>query len=231
MNLVITGTRKGIGKFLAEKYLSDGHRIFGCSRGDGSIEHENYIHFNVDVTDENQVKKFSSEVHKHTDHIDAVINNAGGASMNHFLLTPGETAERIMKLNYMGSYYCSRAFVGLLKKSEHPRIVNFSTVGVPLNLEGEIVYVASKAALEAFSKVLAKELAQFKITVNCIGPTPVKTDLIAKVPQDKLDGLLSLQAIKRFGEFGDVTNVIDFYLKPESDFITGQVIYLGGVVK
>jgi len=183
------------------------------------------------VTDETQVKKFSSEVRKNTDCIDAVINNAGRASMNHFLLTPGETADKVMKLNYMGAYYCSRAFINLLKKSDHARIVNFSTVAVPLSLEGEIAYVASKAALEAFSKVLAKELAQFKITVNCIGPTPVKTDLIVKVPQDKLDGLLSMQAIKRFGEFIDVTNVIDFYLKPESDFITGQIIYLGGVIK
>jgi 3-oxoacyl-[acyl-carrier protein] reductase len=231
MHIVITGTRKGIGKFLAEKFLAEGHHVYGCSRGEGSVEHPNYFHSCVDVANELEVKKFSSEVRKKTACIDAVINNAGRASMNHFLLTPGETAKSIMDLNYMGAYHCSRAFVNLLKKSEHARIVNFSTVAVPLNLEGEIAYVASKSALEAFSRVLAKELAPFRITVNCVGPTPVKTDLIAKVPQNKLDDLLSMQAIKRFGEFSDVANVIDFYLKPESDFITGQVVYLGGVSK
>lgn len=231
MHIVITGARKGIGRFLAEKFLSEGHHVYGCSRGEGGAEHQNYFHSCVDVTKESEVKRFSSEVRKKTAFIDAVINNAGIASMNHFLLTPGTTAESIMDLNYMGAYHCSRAFINLLKKSEHARIVNLSTVAVPLNLEGEIAYVASKSALEAFSRVLSKELAPFRITVNCVGPTPVKTDLIAKVPQNKLDELLSMQAIKRFGEFGDVANVIDFYLRPESDFITGQVVYLGGVSK
>ena len=231
MHIAITGTRRGIGRFLAEKLLSEGHTVYGCSRGECGMEHQNYFHSCVDVTTESAVKKFSSEVRKKTASVDALINNAGRASMNHFLLTPGETAESIMNLNYMGAYHCSRAFINLLKKSAHARIINMSTVAVPLNLEGEIAYVASKSALEAFSRVLAKELAPFRITVNCVGPTPVKTDLIAKVPKNKLDDLLSMQAIKRFGEFSDVANVIDFYLKPESDFITGQTIYLGGVSK
>ena len=229
MHIVITGTRKGIGKALAEHYLAAGHQVYGCSRGATSIVHERYVHARVDVTDEADVKRFAAEVRTHTTLVDAVVNNAGGASMNHFLLTPGETAERLITLNYMGTYHCSRAFVNLLKKSGHPRIVNFSTVAVPLHLEGEIAYVAAKSAVEAFSKVLARELAQFNITVNCLGPAPIKTDLIARVPQEKLDKLVAMQAIKRLGAFEDVTNVIDFYLRPESDFITGQVIYLGGV--
>jgi 3-oxoacyl-[acyl-carrier protein] reductase len=65
--------------------------------------------------------------------------------------------------------------------------------------------------------------------VNAVGPTPVKTDLIRSVPAEKLDALLQRQAIRRFGEFRDVANVIDFFIQPESDFVTGQVIYLGGV--
>ena len=69
------------------------------------------------------------------------------------------------------------------------------------------------------------------ITLNAIGPTPIRTDLIAKVPEEKLNKILERQAIHRFGEIKDILNVINFYLNPESDFITGQVIYLGGIYR
>jgi 3-oxoacyl-[acyl-carrier protein] reductase len=66
------------------------------------------------------------------------------------------------------------------------------------------------------------------ITVNAVGPTPVDTDLIRNVPKDKLDALVGRQAVRRVGTMDDVANVVDFFLQPESGFVTGQVIYLGG---
>jgi 3-oxoacyl-[acyl-carrier protein] reductase len=88
--------------------------------------------------------------------------------------------------------------------------------------------VASKAAVASLTRVLARELGNYKITVNAVGPTPIQTDLIRGVPTEKLDALVSRQAIRRYGEFRDVSNVIDFFISPQSDFITGQIIYLGG---
>ena len=72
-------------------------------------------------------------------------------------------------------------------------------------------------------------MAEFNITVNAIGPTPVPTDLIKNVPKEKMDALLNRQAIKRFGNFDDLINVINFFIDEKSDFVTGQIIYLGGV--
>lgn len=231
MIIVITGTSRGIGRSLAEYYTGKGHTVIGCSRSECDFKHDLYIHFTVDMSDEKAINDFAAAVHKQFGHIDALINNAGVASMNHFMLTPLETAKRLMNTNFFGPFAAIRAFISLLKKSEHPRVVNFSTVAVPFNLDGELAYVSSKAAVEELTKILAKELAGFKITVNAVGPTPVKTALTAKVPENKIQALLDRQAIKRFGEFEDIRNVINFYLQPESDFITGQIIYLGGVNK
>jgi 3-oxoacyl-[acyl-carrier protein] reductase len=107
--------------------------------------------------------------------------------------------------------------------------VNLASVAVPLKLEGEAVYAASKAAVLSFTQIAAKELASFGITVNAVGPTPIQTDLIKAVPKEKIEKLISLQTIPRPGKLEDVANVIDFFIQPESDFITGQVIFLGGV--
>jgi len=116
-----------------------------------------------------------------------------------------------------------------MQKNKYGRIVNFATVATPLKLEGEALYAASKAAIVTLTQILAREFADLGITVNAVGPTPIKTDLIRGVPQAKMDSLLSRQAIREYGTFEDVSNVIDFYLMPESRFVTGQVIYLGGV--
>jgi 3-oxoacyl-[acyl-carrier protein] reductase len=97
-----------------------------------------------------------------------------------------------------------------------------------MKLAGEAIYASSKAAIVTLTQILAREFSDYNVTVNAVGPTPVLTDLIRSVPQEKMDVLLRQQAIHRFGEFPDISNVIDFFIKPESDFVTGQIIYLGG---
>lgn len=227
--MVVTGTRKGIGRYLAEYYLASGFHVIGCSRGESDLRNEAYEHFALDVADEVAVIRMFSEIFEKHRGLDVLVNNAGIASMNHSLLTPARTVSQIMDTNVLGTFLMSREAAKLMRTRGHGRIVNFSTVATPLKLEGEAIYAASKAAIVSLTEILARELADFGITVNAVGPTPVKTDLIRSVPKDKIDRLLSRQAISRFGTFEDIVNVIDFYIRPESDFVTGQNIYLGGV--
>jgi 3-oxoacyl-[acyl-carrier protein] reductase len=227
--IIITGTRKGIGHFLALEYLRQGDIVYGCSRRECDIEHPNYRHTRLDVSDEAAVTAFVREVYKAHKRIDVLINNAGIASMNHFLLTPYATAQRVFNTNFMGTFLMCREVAKYMVKNKGGRIVNYSTVAVALNLQGELVYSASKAAIEQLTRVLAGEIGTSGITVNAVGPTPIDTDLIKNVPPEKIQDLIGHQSIKRLGKYEDVKNVIDFYLSPASDFITGQVVYLGGI--
>ncbi|ANV98003.1 oxidoreductase [Helicobacter enhydrae] len=236
---VITGTRKGIGKELAQHFLSLGHIVCGCSRGETSITHKNYCHFELDVSDETKVAAMIKAIKKEFGNIDVLLNNAGIASMNHLLLTPYKTMKNIYSTNVFGSFLFLRevgkVMIQQSRKNKanghisHFRIVNFATVATPLRLEGEAVYASSKAAIANLTQVASFELAEFGITVNAVGPTPIPTDLIKNVPKEKIDALLQRQAIKRFGNFQDCLNVIEFFLDEKSDFISGQIIYLGGV--
>jgi 3-oxoacyl-[acyl-carrier protein] reductase len=157
-----------------------------------------------------------------------VINNAGIASMNHILLTPTATINRIMATNFLGTTLVSRESAKLMQRRRYGRIVNFSTVAVPLRLQGEAIYAASKAAVESITRIMARELGDLGITVNAVGPTPVETDLIKAVPPDKIKNIINDMAIKRLGTFDDVANVVEFFTRRESSYVTGQVIYLGG---
>jgi 3-oxoacyl-[acyl-carrier protein] reductase len=97
-----------------------------------------------------------------------------------------------------------------------------------MRLEGEAIYAASKSAIETFTRIVAREAAPFGITCNAVGPSPIRTQLTENVGTDKIEKLLARQAIPQWAESSDVANVVDFFLRPESAMITGQVIYLGG---
>lgn len=227
--VLITGTRKGIGRFLAEHFVRKGAYVVGCSRKPADWQLENYEHHIADVADESQVKAMVSAIRNEYGRLDVAINNAGVAAMNLALLTPIAAVERIMRTNFYGTFLVCRESAKLMMQRRTGRIVNISTVAVPLQLEGESVYAASKSAILSFTQILARELAEFGITCNVVSLPPIETDLIRSVPKDKIDRVVNSLAIKRMGRFEDVANVIDFFVKPESAYVTGQTIYLGGV--
>ena len=227
--MVITGTRKGLGKYLAQYYLEKRFIVIGCSRSNVDFEHNHYQHFCLDVSDEPSVKKMFSEIRKNYGRLDVLINNAGTASTNHILLTPITTVKDIINTNFIGTILFSRESAKLMKRNQFGRIVNIVSVDTPLKLEGTAIYAASKAAVVNFTEIIAKELSAYNITINSVGPAPIKTDLIQGISEKKFTSMLDKQAIKRYSEFNDISNVIDFFVQRQSDFVTGQVIYLGGV--
>lgn len=228
--MLVTGSRKGIGRHLVEHFAARGWQVAGCSRQpfDGTPP-AGYRHFCADVADEAAVVSLVGDIERSMGGLTIVVNNAGIAAMNHLLLTPLSTLRNIFTTNVFGTFLVLREAAKVMAARRYGRIVNFATVATPLDLEGEAGYAASKAAVESLTRVAARELAPLGITVNAVGPTPVLTDLIRNVPRAKMDALLARQPLRRLGEYRDVTNVIDFFVSRDSDFITGQTVFLGGV--
>lgn len=202
-----------------------------CDRlqpGGGWGQPPGYQHFVLDVSDDAAVQRMFADVRKSHGRIDVLINNAGVASMNHFLLTPLASVRRILETNVVGTFLCCREGAKLMQRARHGRIVNVVSVAVPLRLEGEAIYAASKAAVVTLTEVLAREVADVGITVNAVGPAPMETDLLRSVPPETVAELLKRLPLHRLGKFSEVANVIDFLIRPESAAVTGQTIYLGG---
>jgi 3-oxoacyl-[acyl-carrier protein] reductase len=223
---LITGTTAGLGLSLATRLLADGWTVHGFARGEQSISHERFKGHAVDVTDESAVRAAVAVVAE-AGRIDLLVNNAGAASMNALLLTPGETAERLMRVNYLGTFHCLQAVGKVMVRQRAGRIVNLTTVAVPLSLEGEAAYVASKAAVEALTKVAAKELAHSGIIVSAVGFGPIDTELTKGVPKFALSKINT--AIGR-PEGTTMAQAVEFILSRihDADLKSGGVEYLAG---
>jgi 3-oxoacyl-[acyl-carrier protein] reductase len=170
--ILITGTSRGIGRYLLEQF--DGQYIYGCTRDTS------------DVSSEVDVLRMFNYIIEDSGKIDILINNAGVASMNSSLLTTCEKAMQIINTNFIGTFLCSREAAKIMLKQKYGRIINISSIGVGLDIPGEAVYLASKAAIETLTKVMAKELNGTGITVNCIRPGIVETDLTKHLPDNDI---------------------------------------------
>ena len=228
--IIITGTRKGIGKKLAEYYVEKGFKVIGCSRGQIDFELENYKHFYLDVCNESNVKKVLSEIRKNYGRLDVLINNAGvNLSLAPVLLVPYKSALKTIEINLLGTFLMSRESVKIMMKYSVGRIINFSSMAVRHEVKGEAIYTASKAGIISLTRVMAKEIYSYGITCNVIAPSTIKTDLMDSIDEEALKDILRQNAIPELGKIEDIYNTIDWLIKPASSAITGQTIYLGGV--
>jgi len=228
--MIITGTRKGIGKYLAKYYSEKGFIIVGCSRNNLDFELNNYKHYCLDVSDETSVKKMFNEVRKKYRRLDVLINNAGvNYALSPILLVPFESALETIRINILGTFLFMREAIKIMKKNSFGRIINFGSMAIKHEVKGEAIYTASKAAIISLTRVVAKEIYGYGITCNVLSPSAINTDLMKNIDRGALEDILARNAIPNEGNLQDISNLIDCLIKSESAAITGQTVWLGGV--
>lgn len=221
--LVVTGASRGLGRHIAGRAQAAGYRVIGLARA--AAEAPFPIHA-CDVADAAAVKAVATSLRDEP--LWGVVNAAGIASMNLALMTPSATVQRVMATNLMGAIHVSQAFGQMLVRRKAGRIIHFSSIAVPLALAGEAVYAASKAGVETFSRTFAREISAFGVTVNCIAPGPIDTDLIAKVPAEAIDRIVERQVVRRKATPEDVWSLAAFLLSDSAAMVSGEVLHVGG---
>jgi 3-oxoacyl-[acyl-carrier protein] reductase len=226
---VVSGASRGLGKLLVEHFLAQGARVVGLSRSEATVENAAYEHLRVDVGDERSVRAAFGTVGRAHGGVDIAVNNAAVLTSVHALLMPVSSAEDMVRTNLLGSLYVAREAAKLMRRRGAGRIITIGSMAVALETIGDSIYAATKAAAITMTGVLAREWADFGITVNTLAISALETDMLRQLPRAKVDAALASLPLPRLATPDDVFNVVDFFASPRSSNVTAQTIFLGGV--
>ncbi|MDA9651233.1 SDR family oxidoreductase [Pelagibacteraceae bacterium] len=222
--IIVTGASRGLGAEVFKNLKEKHDQVIGLARnGD---EKSNILE--CDISNLESIKLAANKIKKIDNKLYALINVAGIASMNLALATPENMVRKIIDVNLLGTIFTNQTFAPQIIRNKKGRIINFSTIAVKLGIKGESVYVASKAGVEGFSRSLARELSPFNITVNCIAPGPIKTDLLRGVSDIQIKNITDQQIFNKTMLPSDIVDYVNILLSDEAKHISGQVFTVGG---
>lgn len=234
--VLITGGTKGIGKACAQEFLSNGYEVILNYCHDEETALATQEEFNLqgfcpvlmraDVSDEEQVKDMFREVFRLYGKIDVLINNAGISKVRVIQDTSIFDWEEVMGVNAKGTFLCSREVAENMIYSGGGCIINIASIWGEVGASCEVAYSASKGAVIAFTKAIAKELAPSFIRVNCVSPGVIDTEMNAHLTEPEMEDLINQIPIGRLGTGEDVAKAC--YFLAENSYITGEVISVGG---
>ncbi len=223
-HIIVTGASRGLGQHVALRAAEAGYTVTGLARTAGEVRGIPVMA--CDVTDPEAVARCFASFRSLP--LWGVVNAAGAASMNLHVATPPKTMSKLVSCNLLGTMYCAAEAGRLLIRRRGGRIINFSSIAVPLGLAGEASYVASKAGIEGFTRAFAREMAPFGVTVNAVAPGPLPTALTAGVPEEKIAALRARQVVPRPLTPDDIWDVISWLLEDRATSVSGEIIHVGG---
>jgi len=228
--ILITGSSRGLGRALAELYADRGITVFGCSRNDTEFSHENYHHMTADISKEDDVKDMFFELSKFRIRPRVLINNAGTKRDSVALLATLEQAQDMMSSNFFGPFLVTREASKLMKRARFGRIVNISSIAVPLADIGSGLYAATKAATEQFSHALSREFAHDNITVNTLGISIFEDSaMLENLDPEVLKRANNILTKPSPLTVHEISHAIDFFTHQNAGNITAQTVYFGGI--
>jgi len=234
---LITGASRGIGAAIARRLSQDGFAVAvnyaaNAAEADKLVAELTQaggraIAVQADVSQVEDVRRMFDTVEQQLGKIDVLVNNAGILKTMPLAQTPDAVYTQTLNINVTGVFNTLREATTRL--NDGGRIINLSSTTLALNLPGYAVYNASKAAVEAFSRVLVKELRGRRITVNCVAPGPVATELFLNgKTEEQIQAFSKMPPLERLGQPGDIAGVIAFLAGPDGAWVNGQVLRANG---
>ena len=228
----ITGVSRGIGLEIAKCFSKNGYFILGTSRSDFDLakvlSSDECQHLQLDVTDRNQVSACLDQL-KEIDKVpNVLINNAGITKDQLFLRMKNEDWDEVIDTNLTSVFNMSKLFIKSMVKERSGSIINISSVAGLMGNAGQVNYSASKAGLGGFTRALAKEVAARNITVNCIAPGFIETDMTDHFQDKDLENILNQIPANKMGNPQHIADLALFLASPKGNYITGQTISVDG---
>ena len=235
---LITGGTRGIGKQIvidlarqgcdiAINYRNENDELINIKKDVEGLGRKIFT-YKCDVSDFESSENFAKSVIEEFGKIDILVNNAGITKDGLLMRMRKEDFESVIDVNLVGTFNITRNVIPYMIKAKKGRIVNISSVvGISGNA-GQTNYSASKAGIIGFSKSLAKEVASRNITVNCVAPGFIQTQMTDVLKDEVKNEIMKQIPLKRFGTVQDVSNIVKFLVSEESSYITGQVINIDG---
>jgi len=226
---LVTGSRRGVGKLIADHFLEQGASVVGFAKGTSTIEHAAYHHVQVDLADPVAIGPAFASLRQSATTIDIVINNAAVLTSQYAMIMPPGAAQAMVNVNLLAPFLVSREAAKMMRKTKWGRIINIGSMAASLEPIGDSMYAATKAGLSTLTNVMAKEFGSMNVTCNTLAITAIDTDMLSQVPRDKIEAIIAGLPIPRFAKPDDILNIIDFFASERSSYITAQTIFMGGV--
>jgi len=228
----ITGISRGIGLEIAKSFVNDDYYVIGTSRSSFRINEElnseHCMHLSMDVTDRKQISSCFDELKKINKIPNVLINNAGITKDQLFLRMKEDDWDDVINSNLTSVFNITKLFIKSMVKDRYGKIINISSVAGLMGNPGQVNYSASKAGLGGFTRALAKEVAARNITVNCIAPGFIETDMTNHFQDEELENILNQIPANKMGNPQQIADLALFLASSKGNYITGQTISVDG---
>jgi len=229
--VLITGSSRGIGKAIALELKKKGYEVIGTAtskKGIDSLSKQNITGLLLDLNSLDSIKNFNETIQSNHSDISILINNAGITQDNLVISMKRKEWMDIINIHLNGTFTISKKVLKFMLKKRWGRIINITSASASIGNRGQSNYAAAKSGVEAFSKSLSKEVGSRGITVNCLAPGYIDTDMTNSITLEQKKEINKLIPLNRFGKPEEIAKMVSFLVSEDGSYITGQTIHING---